>query len=394
MRMRGVALGLLVALTIAGCSSDPDENPRPKTENAVRSIDVRKAVPLKVGTDLKVLAELPRRHGKRDVYYTGFTDDGKILGSMAEPEPPSNKIPSPTTTQGYPFIYDLDTEKFTILDEADRPEVSGAGELVSSGDTIAWMEGQGNAIDTSEFTVRSFDRTTGAVRDLAMFDDPEGQIVYGNDLIVRKGVAYFSTPDYSSRKTGTPAVYSVPVDGSEPAKVLAEGMGIELQGDTLTYSDGETRYARDLATGATSKAWTSPHAHEPGFCRATRTETFEAWCIGTPIGDPGPDQSIDLPVLTIKGQSGRTAVLKGFPSDDNFPLPQDIEAYGPWISMVVSGGDWPAPQFLFDLESGTLRQLPTDHMLRPVSPDGTRAILNEVTSEGRAPQRVVEIPKP
>lgn len=387
--------GLSIAVVSAGCSSGSGPDRESRSEDVVRSIDARKAEVLEVGTDLKLVAELPNRRGKRHVYYSGFTEDGKVLGSMAEPEPPSESIPGPPVEkQTYPFIYDLDTETFTILDEADRPEPTLTDGLMSFGDTIVWIEAHGHSMGPDGFTVRSYDRATGTARDLATFANPRRTGIYGYDLAVHEGIVYFNAPISTSAKKDTPAVFSVPMDGTEPAKPVTEGMGVELHGDDLTYEDGATRYTRDLTTGSTSEAWTSSHADEQGFCDATRTETFETWCLGTPVDDPDLEDAVTDPALTIKERSGRTAVLQGFASDGNHPVPQDIESYGSWISFVVSGGDWPAPQYLVDIDSGALRKLPTDHMLGPVSSHGGRAILNEVVGKGGAPQRIVEIPEP
>ncbi len=100
------------------------------------------------------------------------------------------------------------------------------------------------------------------------------------------------------------------------------------------------------------------------------------------------------PILTFEEPSGRVSVLEKLRGGDaaNFPMPEDPRQVGDWIGITVSDGGWPAPQYLVDLESGSVRRMQKNTMLTALSPDGGRAIVNQVVNDERAPQRVVEIP--
>lgn len=287
------------------------------TPDAVHSLDPRAADRLEIGRDLEVVAELPTSVGQEEVSFRGFSDDGLLVGAMSRPAPPSQSIPGPPSPyQSRPFLYDPETRDFTILDDSARAEPTGVDDIVATEDHAVWVESP-DPLEAHDFTVRSYDRATKRVTDLASFTNPGGQIGYGRDLAVHDGVAYFSRHVYFGSKD-RPAVYAVPVDGTGDVTTLVPGAEqVSLAGGVLSYTDGTTSMQRDLTTGTTRPAPTSPSAQDPGFCGAVVTEAFETDCLGHLALDPLADEDeIADPVLTVTS-GGATVVTDGFPGESD-----------------------------------------------------------------------------
>lgn len=393
-----VAIATMASLAlVGGCSSSDEPRSARPTKSAVRTIDLTTATPLKLGDDLPVMAELPSKQGAREVLFDGFADDNTLFGVMGLPEPKHDVIPGAIKSRSYPFLYDLPTKKFSVLDESSRQAPPFVADMAATPDAVVWLEGTGVAVDVGEFEIRSFDRGTGNVTALGRFGESDGQVAYGNDLVIHDDIAYFSTR--VTRKTDErPAVYAVPVDGSHELKVLVpDAEAIQLEGDSLSYDRGDVRQRLDLSTGNTAVAPASRFAADPGFCGAGATRNAEYWCVGRHVDnlDDIDDPHVADPVLTFNDASGRmtTVATPAGAVDENFPVPADIQDYGDWIGVTVSSGDWPAPQFLIDLGGSAARIMPTDTVLTEVSPEGAAALFSEVTADGDAPQRVVRLPK-
>lgn len=401
MKMRAWLVGIVLAAAsvTVGCSSgsDPDRKAAVTPKDVVKKLAASEARVLDLGKDVEVVAELPRKVGEEDVLYRGFTDDGLVVGWMSRPAPPSDFIPGPPSPyQSHAFIYDLESGDFTILDDTPQPEPTSIADVVGTDDVVVWIETP-DSMEPHNFTVRSYDRATSKVTDLASFTNPGGQVWYDNDLTVRGGNAYFSRHVFSKKSKAEPAVYTVPVDGSKPVGVLIpDAEEISIDGDVLTYWDGKKSMQRDLSSGATSPASTSPSAGDPGFCGATFTETFETDCVGRPAHAPETNEAdIVDPVLTITPATGAAVVVKDLPGDDDGfppPMPADIQAFGDWIGFTMSSGDTPSPQYFVDPTTEVLWIMSKDSMLEAPSPDGTLALLNEfianslVTKVVRTPQ--------
>lgn len=377
---------------MAGCSSGSEAPDAAQT--SVREIDPATATPLELRDDLRVLAKLPTQFGKRNVYFTGFADRATLFGSMSLPEPPSRSIPSAVKSRSYPFLYDLTSRKFTILDESARQFVPYVADSAASAASVVWVEGHGISTETSDFDIRSFDRTTHKATKIGRFRDNSNQATFANDLVVHDGIAYFSTHVFSRSKGQRPAIYSVPVDGSDKLDILVPDAGeIELEGDSLTFAQGNVHKALNLQTDAVTTIPPNSHAAEPGFCGSGKTSGAKYWCAGKPYIADDQTNIID-PLLTFEDARGNTTKFVTITGDDEqYPVPMDVEEYGDWVTVRVSGGDWPSPQYLIDLGSGAARVMPTDTMLTETLPGSNLALVSEVTHKGGKPQLLVELPR-
>lgn len=391
-----IVTGIAALAVISACGTSTTLSAKTSPQNTVRTIDLAAATELKVGDDLPVIATLPTNRGKREVYFDGFADDNTLFGKMGLPEPVHDTIPGAVESRTYPFLYDLNTEKFTVLDESSRSEVPYVADIATTADTVVWTEGHGVSTETGDFEIRSFDRRTGSVTKLGRSTDTSGQVAYNRDLVVHDGTAYFSTHAFNRKKGKRPAIHSVPVDGSRALKMLVpDAEGIKLDGQSLTFEKEGSQQAIDLTTGAVTPVPANRFADDPGFCGAGTTTTTEYWCIGVPVVIEDDDPLFADPVLTFKEPSGRTTTIATSTGgdDENYPTPSRLQEYGDWIGFTVSGGDWPAPQFLIDLDNRTARIMPQDIMLDETSPAHTLALVYKVTSTGGTPVRVVKLPK-
>ena len=110
-------------------------------------------------------------------------------------------------------MYDLDTKEFTLLDDRARPTPTQVVDVSGNEATVVWAELVGTSVGaaSSRLLVQP---TNEQVTTLGEFNDPDGQIVYGNDLALAGDTAYFSTAAYPEKR-GQEGVYAVPVDGSK-----------------------------------------------------------------------------------------------------------------------------------------------------------------------------------
>lgn len=396
MDFRGIATGIAVLICVTACTSgsDPDPSP-PKPTEAVTTIDPAKAKVLKLGEDLEIVAKLPRKFGKQDTYFRGFTSDGKLMGTVSLPERPRNDgiVGGDLTSQTYPVLYNLETKKFTILDGRKRERNTQLPVIVSSGEFVVWLETPETTASSSTVAIYSYDRRSKKVAQLFSADDPKRIMNGGDDLVVTGDKVYFSRfACCRERDRGNAAVYSVPVDGSAPAKVLVKGgKFVAHEGDSLTYEVNETRFGRDLATGETTPVPTSPEADDPGFCGAEFSESFETLCMGTPSGDE--TETVVGAKLTIKEASGRTTVFKPFPSDSpNNPTPHHVRPVGPWIGVTMTSDGGADRMFLVDLETRAMKAFPIDTGFGEMNHDGTQVLLAKTGDFKRWPQYIVKIP--
>jgi hypothetical protein len=392
MRMRELVVGVAVVICVAGCKSSPDDAPKATPKEVVTTIDPAKATTLKLGDDLEIVAKLPRKLGEQNAYFDGFTPDGKVLGSVSLPEKPSGEMGS-ITSQSHPVIYDLESEEFTVLDDRERKEPTGVASVLGTKDFVVWMETHEANIGVSDIAIYSYDRHAKVVTELVR-TGPSEKVVYGGDLAVRGDTAYYSMPAWNEEDRADSAVYSVPVDGSSPAKVLVKG------GATVSLVDGSLRYtlgkgkwfSRDLATGETRPAPVSSKADDPGFCGAEFTESFETLCMGKPTNDE--TEGVIDPVLTVKESSGRTTVFAPFPTDSlNYPVPHGVVPIGPWVGVTMTGDGGADREFLVDLESRAVKAFPKGTSFGALTEDRTLVLLSTPGTEKTWPQVVVRIPR-
>lgn len=387
-------MALVFVVATAGCTSGSDSESKPAEKDVVQTIDPAKAVTLELGNTLEVVAELPQRFEGDPVQFSAFTADGKLVGAVS-PEL-ADPAEANITWQSRPVMYDVATKTFTLLDDSERRRPTWISQVRGNENAVVWVEGFGTQIGTSEFAFYAYDRLTRKVTTLAEFADPHGKAIYGHDLDIAGETAYFSTPVVPIRTGKDPAIYSVPVDGSKPASVLAEGEGLKIAGDTLSYvtrtprADLARQVSLDLRTGVTTPAPVNQHAEEPGFCGSEITEAYETSCLGR----KDADGHVQDAVLTIKEASGRKTVFKPFPTESlNGPVPHDIIPLGRWTGITLTGDGGELRKFLVDLDTREVKVFPENTTFASLSPDRTRVLVSSYADVGPGAQRIVRIPK-
>jgi hypothetical protein len=391
MHLRGIATAIAVLICVSACSSGSDPSSPEKPKDVVTTIDPKQAEVLKLGNDLEIVAELPRTLGEQETFFQGFTSDGKILGGVSLPETTTGGQMGRVESQSHPVLYDPETNKFTILDSRNRTKPTQMPSIVSSGDFVVWAETPDATIGSSTIAIYSYDRRSKRVAQLFSASDPHGIMVGGDDVVVVGDEVYFSRWACCREKDrGNASVYSVPVDGSAPAKVLVKGgQFVSLAGGSLTYEVKGVKFSRDLRTGETTPIPTSPQAEDPGFCGAEFTESFETLCMGT----PSENDTVADAKLSIKETSGRTTMFKPFPSDSlNNATPHRVEAIGPWTGVTMTSDGGADRLFLVDLETHVMKAFPDDTAFWEMNHDGTQALLSKTGDVKRWPQVIVRIP--
>lgn len=403
-RRRLLRVGLVAAAVVAivgtavvARNSIPPDDVRPAApkQEKIQNVDPSKAAKLKFGDTLDVIAELPKTFNGEQVYFTAFVEENVLVGS-ARPVQDETAPDADSLAQSHPVMYDLDTKTFTLLDDRDRPAPTQVVDESGNENTVIWAELVGTNIGASDFTIYSYDRRTEQVTSLAAFDDPDGQINYG-ELAIAGDVAYFNTLA-SPAKRGQQAVYAVPVDGSKPPSVIAKGgEGVHVAGDTLTYwvsnPKDEEEYPRsfayDLRTGETTPGPVSAHVDDPGFCGAEFDQAWETWCVGSTDDETDPEPA----VLTIKETSGRTTEFAPFPVDSpNGPIPHDVIALGRWTAITVTTDDGQDRKFLVDLDTKEVKVFPDNTSFDSLSPDRSTVLVGSYADKGPGLQRLVRVP--
>jgi hypothetical protein len=373
----------------------PPSDVRPAGPTEIQKIDPSGATTLELGETLDVVADLPQTFNDETVRFTSFAGDGAVVGSARRMQD-KDAIGAEGMAQPHAVMYDLEARTFTLLDAPNRAEPTQIGNVSGNERTVVWAEVVGTQIDHSAFALYAYDRRTKKVTALGEFSDPDGQIVYGNDLTIHGNMAYFSTPAYPAKK-GQEAVYAVPVDGSKQPTVIAEGgQQVSITGDTLTYqvrdADAPDEYPSffryDLRTGKTTPVPASSRADEPGFCGAEFTKDFETWCVGR--ANDGENSQPAL--LTIKETSGRTTEFAPFPIDpENPPIPHDIMTLGPWTAITMTTGDGQDRKFLADLDTKAVEVFPENTSFDSLSSDRSTVLISSFADDGPR-SRIVRIP--
>ncbi|GAA3521266.1 hypothetical protein GCM10022234_16400 [Aeromicrobium panaciterrae] len=390
-RMMRVALvaAAVVALiggAVVARNALPSDDVRPAkpTEDKIQTVDPSKATKLKLGDTLEVVTELPKTFNGDQLLFSGFAGDNVVVGSTTSALDEGAQGVE-RLAQSHPVSYNLDSKALTLLDDRSRPEPTQILDVSGNESTVVWVEGVGVSADFSEFTIYSYDRRSKKVTTIGEFNDPDGQIVYNHDLALAGDRAYFST-FAAQQKKGQQAVYAMPVDGSSPPSVIAQGgNNVRISGDTLTYGMGNpqneeeapTYFTYDLSTGNTAPAPVSAHASDPDFCGAEITKVWETWCVGDTV-------------LTIKEVSGRTTTFSRFPV--SFNPPHDVIALGSWTGITVAVDDGQLREFLVDLDTKEVRVFPDNTSFTALSPDRSTALISSFASKGPGPQRIVRIP--
>ena len=395
------ALVLVVAVSGCGPSPRPEEDRTDVPREQVQRIDPSKADRLEFGKTLEVVADLPQAFDGDPVLFQDFAGPGVLVGTVrSETADGDDAAPAgglPALARSHPIAYDVKDDSFTVLDDRERPVTTQVGNVQGSETAVVWVEVVGTTIDHSAFTIYSYDRATKDVTAIAEFDDPDGQIVFGNDLDIAGDTAYFSRPTYPEKR-GQEAVYAVPIDGSEPPRVIAQGGAMAtISGDTLTYqvADPHDRdaypsfFTYDLRTGEKTPVPVSAHVDDAGFCGAAFTEDWETWCVGREYRDEGSRPAL----LSIKETSGRTTEFAPFPIDpNNVPAPHDIMRLGRWTAIAVTTEDGQDREFLVDLDTKDVKVFPDNTSFGPLSTDRSTVLVSSYADRGPGLQRIVRIP--
>jgi hypothetical protein len=375
-------VAIIGAAVVARNSLPPDDlRPAAPKQEKIQKIDPSKATKLKLGDTLDVVAELPKTFNGDQVLFSAFAENNVVVGSAM----PVDDGTGGGLKQAHPVMYDLGTKNFTLLDGRDRPDPTQVVDLSGNATTVVWAELVGVSPATRGFTLYSYDRRTKQVTTLDDYDGPEGQITYDDDLALAGDTAYFSTFANPAKKGQ--GVFAVPVDGSKPPSLIAEGgEDVRISGDTLTYQvrnpkakEGAQRYfSYDLRTKKTTPVPVSAHAGDPGFCGAEFSPAWETWCVGGEL-------------LTIKEASGRTTEFTRFPVNSQ-NAPHDVVALGAWtgITVTVNGGQ--DREFLVNLDTKETKVFPGNTSFASLSPDRSKALITSYASKGPGPERIVRIP--
>lgn len=394
------AIVVLIGGLVVARSHLPADDVRPAgpVPDTVQTIDPSGATVLRLGDSLDVVADLPRTFGDAPVLFTSYAGEGVLVGDVSpERQGDVGQAKQPVLEQSFPVMYDLSTKEFTILDDRSRPETTQVADVSGNADTVVWAELVGMNVDTATFSLYAYDRRSGDVTTMGTFDDPDGQIVYGNDLVLSGGTAYFSTYAYPQKK-GQGAVYAVPVDGSGPPSVVAAGgSAVRVSGGTLTYEvrdpDDRDAYPRsftyDLRTRTTAPVPVSSHVDDPGFCGAERTQQWQTWCVTRPVAGEGFEPAF----LTIEEASGRTTRFEPFPIGAlNTHAPHDVMTLGPWTAITMTTDSGQDREFLVDLDTKAVKVFPKNTSFTALSPDRSTALISSFAGNGPGPQRLVRIP--
>lgn len=401
MRWLGAVVAVALAVSTVSCGSDTTQASERSSEpkDVTQTIDPAVATKLALGDTLQVVADLPKELDGDRVYFSSYASDRELVGSVVPDD--VDPAASGASAQSRPVLYDLDTQRLTVLDHGARSEPTWVADVVGNDDTVVWVEGADYNIAHSDYTIHALDRATGEVKVIGDVDDHAGKIAYGNDLDVRGRTAYFSTVTFPGRE-GKESVFAIPVDGSTPPEVLvAGGQRVRIDGDTLRYwvrnprdqKEYPRHYAYDLPTGRTTPVPVDEHADDDGFCGAEVTDDWRVWCTGH-IERPGPEGERDQPRLTIRETSGRTTAFKPFPVGSlNSPIPHDVVDLGRWTGISVPTDDGQQREFLVDLDSREIRVFPDNTSFDRISPD-RKTVLVSSFGEGKngGRQRIVTIP--
>jgi hypothetical protein len=382
-------VAIVGAAVVARNALPPDDvRPAAPKQEKIQKIDPSKATKLKLGDSLDVVADLPKTFNGDQVLYDGFAESNVVVGSAAPVQDGTSDAPY---EQAHPVMYDLDTKTFTLLDGRDRPVATQIINVSGNETTVVWAELVGANAGTSDFALYSYDRRTKQVTTLGAYDDPAGQILYGDDLALAGDTAYFSTFAFPAKKGQ--GVFAVPVDGSKPPSLIAGGgEGVRISGDTLTYQirpanpnvkKGDRRYfTYDLRTKETKPVPVSAHADDAYFCGAEFTKAWETWCVA---------DVDDKTHLTIKEASGRTTEFAPFPVSPT-DAPHDVITLGPWTAITVTKSSGQDREYLVNLDTRDVKVFPENTSFVSLSPDRSTVLLTSYAGKGPGPARIARIP--
>jgi hypothetical protein len=286
--MRGLVMGVVAVLCLAGCSSSVHDSPG-DSPTAKATIAVDDAYAMKEGRDYDVVATLPARiHGDRTRYF-GVSPDGLVFGETyaedPKAEPPVGPGDMGFSTRSNVILLDPASGKVTQVSDGNaRAHRAGVSGIDVNDEWVTWLEI--DAMEGSGWTLYSYDRSTGTERKLGTHRDadwqdnsvgPEGRPAIMGDRVVMSTIAFGD----EMRKRDQ--VLSVPLDGSAPLTELVGGAtAVEVDADGISYvtSTGALTF-RDRNSGETKildneKASRCQH-HRSGLVMTCESSAGEWW---------------------------------------------------------------------------------------------------------------------
>lgn len=247
-RVLPAGTAVLLVLAVLGCSTLGDRS-HPASVQLTRSTPLMKA-----GSDYKVEATLPlEADGKHYLYY-GLTEDGLAFGQEHQADAVGELAPRNAV------VTDPATGTVTRLsDGSTRPEPTRFTGMAYASGHVVWVETPSDNAESGDWVMYSYDLESSREREIARapgvpVSDRHPGIPGGTVPRIWGDTVYFNAaePDKSDHLLG--GLFSVPIDGSEPASLLLSGAeGAFVGNGQLYYRAEDLRIRRmDLATGAKS----------------------------------------------------------------------------------------------------------------------------------------------
>lgn len=175
MRARGLVAAVAAVTCVAGCTSDFDDEP-PRSAPVVITAD--DASTMKDGRDYDVVATLPAKVDGRKAHYFGVSPDGLVFGETYAEDPKAKPSVGPgdmgVSARSNVILLDPESRKVTRVSDGDararRTAVSGVD---VDEKWVTWLEIE--AIDGSDWTLYSYERSTGTERRLGTHRDAKWQ---------------------------------------------------------------------------------------------------------------------------------------------------------------------------------------------------------------------------
>jgi hypothetical protein len=262
--MRPVAAVLCaLVFVVAGCASAPETaTSRPSatpsataTETPVAPTSAKK---LTEGKDYEVVGTLPAQIDGSSTYWRGVDAEGMAYGDISVIDPKVDPGSMALNFYTQPVLIDPAgklTRMAPVRDSGTRTQMTGAD---ADARWVTWLESASSQVGSGQWTLFSYERATGKLRQLGSWKDE----VAGSDSTLDYegrpeilGDKVVMTAWSSVRGHGSGKILSAPLDGSTPLVELVAGAqdpDIDEQGFSYVDGSGALMY-RDAATGKTRK---------------------------------------------------------------------------------------------------------------------------------------------
>lgn len=294
-RMRRVVLALCaLSLVAAGCSSDPEaagSEPSPVPSATHATVAPASAAKLAEGEDYDVVTTLPGGIDGDQVLWFGADDEGTAYGEIIVPFPKANPGSMALSSRAQPVLMSTDgelTRMTPVRDSGPPSQLTGAD---ADARWVTWLESASGQIGAGLWTLYSYERSTGTVRQLGSYRDKRAWRDSGLDYDGRPEIVGDDVLMGTSFIRSGDAVLSAPLDGSAPLDVLVPGAtapDVDESGFSYLTLDG-TLMHRDAATGE-SRQIDGPTGQ--GTCQQYRSGvlmTCEKTAAGILVRIAGPD---------------------------------------------------------------------------------------------------------